>query len=796
MLVSTSVPTLVGGVSQQAENLRFTSQCTEQVNGFCSLLRGLVKRPHTTLKAYLGTIEGAFSLSAINRSATEQYALFLGDESCSVRTLDGAVVPVKAADGSDLEEGDLAYLATSSPKSDLRAVTVADYTVLLNRSKVTALTGTATEDEYPGALFFVKQYKANVNYTLKLFDTVEATTPSWTVNYYNTDAATTTQMHVAAGLRSLLQSSGAHALYDHFSVGPSLFLSKKDGSQFRIETACDVPDYFFGFKDSVQNFSLLPKMGWAGFSIKVAGNPDDAGDDYYVQYVSTSPAAIGFCEGTWEESQLKGLYDTLDHATMPHALVNHGTHFRFTPLTWGTRQAGDATSNPAPSFVGKKLNDVIFHRNRLGLLADENLVLSESGEFFNYWRTSVIQLLDSDPIDIASSNAKVSILNSAVAANKSLVLFSEQTQFELQAGDLLTPKTASLPAVSDYENTVTVSPKALGDSIVFPFKRGGYSGFLDYDLDPDTAKWRGIDITEHVPAYIAGTVESFDVSALHGLLLAKADAQNTLYVYQYFKRRTERLQSAWHRWEFNGILRGFFLLGSTLYLVLQYGTECYLETMNVDVTATDQYTDFTTLLDRRMSRHDAGVYAVYHADTDTTDFSMPYEPDPAKLRVVRKATATVGGGEVVPILSCANNVFTVRGNLGSYYYWFGETYTMSVTLTRPQLRASRSDGTAVILPGRFQVRRGTLSFANSLAFSVTVAPKDRSTFTYAYAPRSLGTSTALTGSVPPLQSGEFRFPVNSKSDQVTITLVNDTPLPCALLALDWTASYTQRAQRL
>ena len=52
-LVSRTIPNLVQGVSQQPEVLRLSSQATQQLNGFSSVVEGLKKRPPTNYIAKL-----------------------------------------------------------------------------------------------------------------------------------------------------------------------------------------------------------------------------------------------------------------------------------------------------------------------------------------------------------------------------------------------------------------------------------------------------------------------------------------------------------------------------------------------------------------------------------------------------------------------------------------------------------------------------------------------------------------------------------------------------------------------
>ena len=59
---------------------------------------------------------------------------------------------------------------------------------------------------------------------------------------------------------------------------------------------------------------------------------------------------------------------------------------------WSSRKAGDDTSNPFPSFTGGKINDICFHKNRFGILSDENIIFSVAGNFYNFFPISVLNM--------------------------------------------------------------------------------------------------------------------------------------------------------------------------------------------------------------------------------------------------------------------------------------------------------------------------------------------------------------------------------------------------------------------
>ena len=61
------------------------------------------------------------------------------------------------------------------------------------------------------------------------------------------------------------------------------------------------------------------------------------------------------------------------------------TSDQYTLPKWGERTVGDLDSAPSPSFIGSKINNVFFFRNRLGFLADDNVILSRAAEFFNFF---------------------------------------------------------------------------------------------------------------------------------------------------------------------------------------------------------------------------------------------------------------------------------------------------------------------------------------------------------------------------------------------------------------------------
>ncbi|NOK15387.1 hypothetical protein, partial [Corallococcus exercitus] len=135
---------------------------------------------------------------------------------------------------------------------------------------------------------------------------------------------------------------------------------------------------------------------------------------------------------------------------------------------WTARLAGDEQSNPFPSIDGQRIREVFKHRDRLGFLAGENVLMSEVSDPFNLWRTSVTQVLDADPIDVSVSGSNgVTTLYHAVPFQSALFLAAAGGQFLLTAEPYLAAKNVKSDPVNSYSSSPYIRPKLMGESLYF-----------------------------------------------------------------------------------------------------------------------------------------------------------------------------------------------------------------------------------------------------------------------------------------------------------------------------------------
>ena len=123
-----------------------------------------------------------------------------------------------------------------------------------------------------------------------------------------------------------------------------------------------------------------------GYIAHVQGDQTNDFDDYYVKFVSDNGTQSKVGSGTYIEWTKPSIQYELNASTMPHLLIRqaNGT-FTFEQAEWGDRAVGDLISIPSPSFVGRQISDVFFFQNRLGILAGENVIMSRTSEFFDFF---------------------------------------------------------------------------------------------------------------------------------------------------------------------------------------------------------------------------------------------------------------------------------------------------------------------------------------------------------------------------------------------------------------------------
>ena len=613
-LVSKSIPNLINGISQQPPSLRLGTQGEVQENGLSDIVDGLKKRPHTkflrklntgdpTSNTYLTATElSTAHIHTYKRSAAEQFTVILvpATPKLYVYDIEGRLryesgVASWKANGDSINtnaQNDAAvlsaYFGTSLNSQQVTATSVADYTFYVNKEKVVARDETSPDNVRPyEGMFYLKRSDYGKVYRAKLLNTsgVQLETGFWetkdgddpdqvdtlrTGNIMTTICGLTNDSSYAASAVRMSVPAGFTRYSDN---GLPFFTFSNSTTDFIIEaTDEDGGNSLFTHKDTVATFTTLPKYCQENFTIAVIGDNQKREDNFYVRYDGTNTA------GSWKECPAPSRpnasqYHSFTASTMPHTLIQNGDEsFSFTTGTWDERKAGDDDTNPFPSFVGGKINDVFFHRNRLGFLSDENVIFSEANGYFNFFRTTVRSLLDSAPIDVAVSQNEVSILKAAIPFQEQLLLFSELNQFTLSADQLLTPAEVSIDTSTSFECDLTANPVGAGNSVFFGTKAGSFAGVREYYTDNSTEIKDATLVTQHVPYYLKGNIRRMVASTNEDMLIClTSSVKSEAYIYKYYDSSSERLQSSWSKWVFDTDIVDMSFNNSDLYITFSDG---------------------------------------------------------------------------------------------------------------------------------------------------------------------------------------------------------------------------------
>ena len=815
-VISRSIPTLLRGISQSSDALKQADHADIQDNADSNPVLGLTKRSGSQFLASVGSSTlGNVHIQTINRDASEQYVAIFSNGNVKVYELDGTEKTVTKPDGT-------AYLNTSDPRSVIKTVTIADFTFVVNTSITTAMDSALSNSasNITQAIIFITQATAKTTYSV----TVDGVTVTDNTDGNDPLSTDTVASDLAAGLNSGLTG---------FTIarnGPVIHIKKTDGSDFSIDgTDTQGNTKMTVIKNSVQQFTDLPNVSPNGYVVEITGDEGTNFDNYYVKFTTNNGNALE--EGQWQETVEAGIPFKFDYATMPHVLIRQADgNFRFarvdgdtytlsgTTFTlpkWGERVVGDLVSSPNPSFIGNKINNVFFFRNRLGFLAADNVILSTVSEFFNFFSETVISVLDTEPIDVAASHTKVAILKHAVTMGEKLILFSEQTQFVLSSSaDNLTPSTANVLVQTEFESNAAAQPVGSGSSIYFLTKKGSFAGIREYIIAGNQQIQDAANTTIHVPRLIPSGIFKMAVSNNQDILvLLGTENPNKLYVNRWlYGDGFSKALNAWFTYTLNSnrSILNIDFIGTDLIMVVEEANGVTLEKIPFETNFREANADFEYHLDHKVTEATTGVSVSYSSGTGLSTFTVPYRLR-ANMNIVGRYlangetstfldaqgnTKTLVSGQALTTTNATNgstSTITATGDFRNSKFIIGEPYEMHYRFSQQRLTQG-GGGATELISGRLQIHHFYIKYEDSGFFQVEVTPENRDTSLHKFTGRLLGAASAAIGEIN-LDTGTFKVPIMSKSDRVDIDIKNNTFLPTLLASAEYEGVFHMRSRR-
>lgn len=800
--ISSSIPNLINGISQQPPSLRRSSQAQAQENAYSSTVEGLVKRnPTEHIAELIGEDLTDVFVHVIDRDKFEKYIMLIypdpGDGNGRIRIFD-----LDGTEKTVTYDAPVNYLdpQVSSYRDGLRALTIADYTFLVNSNVVTEMLPDTIPSRDPEAVVAIEAGNYGTNYEIYIDGSLVANyeTPDGDVadhiNAVQTDAIVDGLINGTTPNGSTSSAHlGQNTDFETQKIGSTIHIKRSNGGGFGISATDSQGDSNTNVvKQKVQQFSDLPVRAIENFTVQISGIENNEYAGYYVKYEKDRST-----DGVWRETVRPGAQYKINSATMPHVVVREadGT-FTYKEAEWGDREVGDEDSSPEPSVIGNAVNQMFFYQNRLGILSDDNVIFSRAGEFFQLFNETVTSLLDSGPIDIAASTTKVARLKHAVPWDERLLIFSDRSQFILEGDPILTPKTVTMNLATEFSASARAKPVVSGRNVYFGVERGEYGGVMEYYRDSNVGVLDAEDITSHAPKYVSSQIHAMASQPNEDLIVVAGDGEpDAVYVYKFLWQGNEKLQSSWSRWTFNGDrVLGIEFIKGTLYIVLKREAGVSLEALPLNKSVEGVLGSFLTHLDRKVTENECS--RSYDPVANETTITLPYNLDPNRgFTVVERAES---GNQTIPgrtpniIRRPSANQVVVKEDFDKAFF-AGEKYLMRYRFSTPYIKDPQTGQTRNT--GRLNIRFWNLQYANTGFFKVLVTPDYAGTSEYVYNGRLVDQATNVLDEIA-LGSGTIKIPVMAKNDEVTIEIQSNGFLPAQFQSVQWEALYFSRSKQV
>ena len=570
-------------------------------------------------------------------------------------------------------------------------------------------------------------------------------------------------------------------------IGTGIYLSSTN--PFSLEVVED--DLMRCFQSSVNDVQNLPNQCKHGYIVKVSNALRAEEDDYYLRFEGQNDKDGS---GSWSECAKPGITKTLTN--MPLVIQRTAvTTFTVRPFGYKDRRVGDLITNPDPSFVGSRINKVLFFRNRLALLSGENVVTSRPGSLGNpdFFIETALTVSASDPIDISAASMFPSELFDGIETSAGLVIFSTNQQFLLASDDtVLNPDTAKLRSISTFNYNKDIPPISLGSTVAYIDNSGKFSRFNEMANIRRESEAAVVEVSKVVPTLLPKDIDLLTNSRENSMILMSKTGSDIVFGYKYFQVSEQRQQAAWFKWKLNNPLIYHFIINDEYFFL---DSDYYLQSVRLVQTSDDpsivqDETDFLLHVDN----HTTISGGSFNATTNTTTFSnvgwlnTVTTPNHDLVIIDTNNTASRVGRYAKPTVS--GTTLTVKGKWDGVTLVIGYIYPYEVKFPRfyPTSNVggkARADVNSSLILHRLKIHFGKIGL-----YETTLKRVGKSDYTEVY--ESTTMDEYDVSDAPFLDEFIKTIPVYERNTNVDVILRSSHPAPATLRALSWEGDFSPR----
>jgi hypothetical protein len=577
------------------------------------------------------------------------------------------------------------------------------------------------------------------------------------------------------------------------------------------------------FQDTVTDVSVLPSVTTNNRYVEVLNAAGDE-DNYWLKYNSA--------DKEWKENRSPLASPGFVDSTMPHELVFTDVDtLTFGPIPWTERLAGDDITNPPPSIFpydpdtdsyispGNPINATFFYNNRFGLLSKDNVIMGQANDPYNLFYRSAITRIDSDPIDINASSVRPVELFNVLPDSQGLLLFSKRQQFLMFAADtgVLTPNTAVIRGVANYEMESSIAPVDIGTTVGFVSKVPAYTRAFSMQTRGLEENPIVLDLSKVVAEFIPNTITDLVSSPQNSFIALGGRDTKDIYIYRYYNNGEKDLFQAWVKWDMPGDIQAFSIVNDMMFVITEQMDEYTLGVISInDIPLGTVFSDSFNLAmaNPLLDMAEKPLSTTYDINTNLTTFTVGFQPLDYKtpiLLLTPPTTSTIfttindlasftagitgdGGdpGYWAELQNGTGKTFTLQGDWTSYAneIVIGYNYMFNIELPTFFYNRAEEGASAYDFTANLTVARAKISCGKSGALTFLVKGRGSSEWTDIQAVTDASYYEADT--LPIKSQQQFTVPINQRNMNFSLRITSDHPFPVSLNSMMWEGTYNPR----
>ena len=593
-------------------------------------------------------------------------------------------------------------------------------------------------------------------------------------------------------------------------IGDGLYITRTAGT-FNVNTP--VSELLNVLTSEVQDVADLPKQCKDGYIVKVRNSANDE-DDYYLKFFANNNLSG---DGVWEECNRPGRLIEFDKSTMPVQLIRTSTgQFTLSQINYKDCAVGDQFTSPKPSFIStvagqdediettnKTINKMVFFRNRLVFLSDENVIMSRPGDFFNFWAKSAIAASAEDPIDLSCSSEYPAIIFDGIEVNSGLVLFTKNQQFMLTTdSDVLSPLTAKINALSTYNFNHQTNPVSLGTTIAFLDNAGKFTRMFEMASVLREGEPVILEQSKVISKLFPKNINLIANSRENSFIVFAEKNQSTVYGFRYFTSGEKRIMQSWVTWELSGNIQYMCMLDDAIYAVVRNGTSTFtlngvdvMQKFNLKLSGEEGESishnskDYRVYLDNihKISHTTTTLTPNTTTNPTTTSFAMPEGFASNKTLVVYDTDTGDDLGSFKEV-TVNGGTIQIEGDWTGQDFLLGYLYDMEVELPKFYVTQQSGDRFVSDVQSNLVVHRVKFNFGPLGAYQTTLQRVGKSDFTETY--ESIIADQSSSNRLAIQTEQEVTVPVYERNTNYTLTIKSSKPTPATLYSLAWEGDYS------